>query len=591
VEAAAENYFGKKASELNLAECAILAGLPQAPSRYSPFRHPDKAKERQAYVLKRMVVDGYISQKEATDAINTVLDIKPRRNLNIEEVPAYTEVVRRHVEAKYGADTLYNQGLQIYTAVNVDMQKTARDAVQKGLAVLDKRQGYRGPLQHLAPGAIDVFCQNLAQKPENGPLVQDSVVSGVVIEVNNKAGRATIRMGAGRGVLDSDDMRWALAGRRIGQVLKVGDVILIRLKAQGKAGLWALSLEQVPKVQGALLCIAPGTGQVKAMVGGRDFRDSQFNRAIQSRRQPGSAFKPVIYAAAIDKGYTPASVIIDSPIVFEDAQQDKVWKPKNYEEKFLGPTLLRDALAHSRNVITIKILQSIGTDYVVGYARKLGITSTLEKNLSLALGSSGVSLLELTEAYSVFNNLGDRIKPVFITKIVDRSGKVLEQAAPTEESVISKATAYIMTSLLQSVIEEGTGRRVLSLNRPAAGKTGTTNDFHDAWFIGYTPQYTTGVWVGFDNEASLGRGETGARAASPIWLDFMQQVLAGKPAQVFQIPKGVVFAKIDADTGLLPIPESKHTIFECFKEGTVPTEYTPKPDAVVRPDQFFKSNM
>jgi len=372
----------------------------------------------------------------------------------------------------------------------------------------------------------------------------------------------------------------------------VGDVIWVKLKAPRRQdGVWPLSLEQAPAAQAALLCIEAQTGHVKAMVGGRDFTESQFNRAIQSRRQPGSAFKPIIYAAALDKGYTPATVLIDSPIVYQDAQHDITWKPKNYGEKFYGPTLLREALAKSRNVVTVKILQDIGIDYAIDYARKLGISSPLSRDLSLALGSSGVSLLEIVNAFSVFANLGYRQEPVFITKIVDRDGTILEDNRPLKTKVIEQSTAYVMTSLLESVVKIGTGQRVGALGRPVAGKTGTTNDLYDAWFVGYTPRYITGTWVGFDQGGSLGKLETGARAASPIWLGFMQKILADKPVQVFQVPEGVVFAKIDAETGLLPIVESADTLFECFKEGTAPTAYAKRPGEVTEPEAFFKSGM
>ena len=412
-----------------------------------------------------------------------------------------------------------------------------------------------------------------------------------------------VRTGTGVGVIPLSDMRWARTPdpdipyyatriHRPGQALRVGDVIEVRLgEHDAESGRWQLSLEQEPIAQAALLCIEAETGEVKAMVGGRDFKESQFNRAIQSRRQPGSAFKPIIYAAAIDKGYTPATVIVDSPIVFEDVDRDFTWKPKNYKERFHGPTLLREALAKSRNVVTIKILQEIGIDYLIDYARKMGITSTLSRDLSIALGSSGVSLLELVNAYSVFANQGYRVEPVFIRKIVDRDGNVLEESKPLREKVIEKSTAYIMTNLLEGVVQHGTGHRVKALKRPAAGKTGTTNNLFDAWFMGYTPRYITGTWVGFDDERSLGEGETGSRAASPIWLGFMKRILEEKPVRVFEPPDGVVFAKIDAETGLLPIPESKETLFECFKEGTVPTERTPMADTISEPDQFFKSLM
>lgn len=603
VEAASENYFGKSAEELNLAECAMLAGLPQAPSRYSPFRFPDKAKQRQIYVLNRMVEEGYITNIQATEAINTELDIKPRKNWYIEEVPFYTEHIRRYVEEKYGAEALYRQGLSIYAAVNIEMQKTAQQEINKGLRELDKRQGYRGPLDNIVPQEIEAYSNTLKEELDDTLFQTGNIVKGVVIEVDPKNNTAFVRMGKSFGVIKIDTMRWARKPdpeiphtsdvvKHTGDVLSVGDVILVQILNKIKdTRLWNLALDQEPKVEGALMCLEAGTGHVKAMVGGRDFRKTQFNRAVQSRRQPGSAFKPVIYAAALDKGYTPATVILDAPIVFKDEEQDFIWKPKNYAEKFHGPTLLRDALAKSRNIVTIKILKDIGIDYAIDYARRLGISSHLNRDLSIALGSSGVSLLELVRAYSVFNNRGYLIEPTFIFKITDRDGKVLEESAIKKEKVLEESTAYVMTSLLEGVVKRGTGYRVRAINRPAAGKTGTTNDLYDAWFVGYTPQYTTGVWVGFDEEASLGRYETGSRAASPIWLGFMQEVHKDKPVLTFPVPDGVVFSQIDAETGLLPIPESKETIFECFKEGTVPTEYTKKPGTVSDEGDFFKSGI
>ncbi len=603
VEAAAENYFGKSVNELNLAEAAMMAGLPQAPSRYSPFHYPEKAKQRQIYVLNRMVAEGFITDLEASEAINMELDIQPRRNWYLEKVPIYTEDIRRYVEKQYGEEALYTQGLKIYAAVNVEMQKAARSQIQNGLKALDRRQGYRGPLQQLKNDEIETFSQEIEKEQVLQPLAPGGITRGVVIDINDKAGKATVRIGSQRGVIEIEDMRWARKPnfdvayyqakiRRPSQALSVGDVIQVEVKEKDpKADFWHVDLDQVPEVQAALLCIEAGTGLVKVMVGGRDFMQSQFNRAIQSRRQPGSAFKPVIYAAALDKGYTPATVIIDSPIVFKDEEHDFTWKPKNYGKKFYGPTLLREALAKSRNVITIKILQDIGIDYVIDYAGKLGIESPLNRDLSIALGSSGVSLLEIVQAYSIFANRGDLVQPAFITKIEDRFGNVLEEMNPIRKKVIEESTAYIMTSLLEGVVKFGTAQRIRALKRPVAGKTGTTNNLYDAWFVGYTPRYITGVWVGFDQERSLGAGETGSRAASPIWLGFMQEILKNEPVRVFQVPEGVVFAKIDADTGKLPIPESKNTIFECFKEGSVPTEYTPKPGSVTEPEQFFKQDM
>ena len=603
VESASENYFGKSVKELSVAESAMLAGLPQAPSRYSPFRHPERAKQRQIYVLNRLLAEGYITRIQATEAINEKLEIKSRRNWYIEEVPFYTEYIRRYIEKKYGEEALYAEGLNIYAAVNVKMQKLARAEIEKGLTELDKRQGYRGAIDHIAPKSIEDFSQGLLKKIEKNPLEKGKIIAGVVVEVNDTDNVVTVRMGDSLGRIATADMRWARKpdpeifyyNSRIkhpGEVLSIGDVILVKIKQEkADSGFWVLSLEQTPKAQAALLCIEAWTGLVKVMVGGRDFRKSQFNRAVQSRRQPGSAFKPLIYAAALDKGYTPATVMIDSPIVFEDSKHDFTWKPRNYKEKFYGPTLLRDALTKSRNVVTIKLLRDIGIDYAINYAKKLGIKSKLSRNLSIALGSSGVSLLEIVKTYSVFTNQGILVEPVFITKVTDRNGNILEETIPQEKRVIEKSTAYIVTSILESVVKRGTGRRVRALNRPVAGKTGTTNNLYDAWFAGYTPQYVTGVWVGFDEGGSLGKGETGSRAASPIWLGFMKKVLKNKPSEVFQVPEGVVFSNIDAETGLLPISESKKTIFECFKVGTVPTEHTRKPYTFSEPEEFYKSAM
>ncbi len=603
VGTAARTYFGKSVSELNLAECAVLAGLPQAPSRYSPVLHPGRAKQRQVYVLNRMIAEGYITDAEATEAINTILDIRDERNPYSDEVPYYAEYVRQYVEEKYGRKVLYEEGLQIYTAVNVEMQDIGRSVLESGLRALDKRQGYRGPLKHLEPDDIEAFCQELQDTLEAQPLQADRVIQGVVLAVDDDAARATVRIGADTGSLPLEEMSWArkpdpevscdaVKVEKVSQVLKEGDVISVRVKGKGEEPrTWHLSLEQIPVVEGAILCMETETGHVNAAVGGRDFKVSQFNRATQSRRQPGSAFKPIIYAAALDNGYTPASVVIDAPKVFEDTERGFTWKPRNYEEDFLGPTLFRTALVHSRNLVTIQILEDIGVDYVIHYARRLGIESNLSRNLSIALGSSGVSLLELVHAYSVFANQGYRVEPCFIIRILDRDGNILEENYPESEKVIEKNTAYLITNLLQGVVEDGTGRRVKALNRPVAGKTGTTNTFEDAWFVGYTPDYVTGVWVGFDEEKSLGIGETGSRAASPIWLTFMRTILKDKPVRLFQVPDGVVFAKIDAETGLLANPESERTLFECFKEGTAPTESSKRGGAVSDSDQFFKRNM
>ncbi|MBF0120213.1 MAG: PBP1A family penicillin-binding protein [Desulfobacterales bacterium] len=601
VEAAANSYFGKSVVELNLAECAMLAGLPPAPSRYSPFGYFDKAKERQSYVLTRMIEEGYIKEEQAKEAKDTKLYIRPKLDWEDNKVPYFTEHIRRYIEKKYGVDMLYKDGLDIYTTANIEMEKAGRNALEEGLKALDKRQGFRGPLKQLAPSEIEAFLMKIQAEALNNLPEVGRIVKAVVVESDATNSKVTVKMaGDSEGVIDIEDMRWAkkMSPEMLAQVkasrkiLNIGDVVLVKIKEKDeKTNEWKLSLEQPPKVEGALLCIEAGTGHVKVMIGGRDYNQSQFNRAVQSRRQPGSAFKPLIYAAAIDKGYTPSSILIDSPIVYGGGGAQEAWRPKNYDEKFYGPITLREALAKSRNVVTIKILQSIGINYAIDYAQKLGITSPVTPDLTIALGSSGVSLFELVTSYSVFTNLGELKQPILITKIQDREGNIIEEAVEKKEQVIDAPTAYIMTSLLEGVVKYGTGQVVSAIKRPAAGKTGTTNDLHDAWFIGYTPQFITGTWVGFDDLSPLGKGETGGKAAAPIWLNFMQRVLEKEPVMDFQVPEGVVFAKVDAATGLLPVPESQKVIFECFKEGSVPTQYSKKPEAVTDEEDFWKTDM
>jgi penicillin-binding protein 1A len=590
VEAAARAYFGKTALDLNLAEASILAGLPKAPSRDDPIRHPARSKQRQIYVLNRMIEDGHITQAQAAQAQETPLKFASSSNLFLEHAPDYTEYIRRMVQDKYGEDMLYKGGLVIRSSVNVQMQRAGYAALQKGLTELDKRIGWRGPIKKLALGQMDAFIEELEKNSEATPLIEGMVVTGVVKEVSDERKTALVNMGGAIGEIPIRNMRWARTlnpekayfDARISnpsQALSAGDVILVRaVKRPEGEDLWELALEQEPIVQGAILCVETGTGQVKAMIGGYDFSKSQFNRAVQAIRQPGSAFKPIIYAAALDhpsKKFTPATKLIDTAIVFQDESMDSVWKPKNYQQTFYGPTLLRDALAHSRNVVTIKILQDIGINYAIDYSRRLGISSPIARDLTIALGSSGTTLLEMVTAFSVFANQGTLINPAFIASIEDRDGRVLESWEPKGRQAIDESTAFVMTHLLQGAVENGTGWRAKALGRPVAGKTGTTNNLNDTWFVGYTPEFVTGVWVGFDNEQPLGKGETGSRTASPIWVDFMQEILKDRPVKTFPVSDGVVFARIDAESGLLATPQSKKTVFESFKRGTAPTEYAP----------------
>ncbi|MBE9504284.1 MAG: PBP1A family penicillin-binding protein [Proteobacteria bacterium] len=647
VQAAAENYFHKNVDELNLAEMAILAGLPQAPSKYSPATNPELARERQTYVLNRMVDEGYINVVESTDAMNTVIDVHPISDLNYEAAPYFTEHIRRYLEFKYGADTLYREGLSVFTSLHLDKQKAAQKALKKGLHALDKRQGYRGPIRNIAKEELDTLLEAYDKKLEKDPIEDGKIYEGIVTEVNSQKKYTEIKLGnKARGRVPQKDIMWArkpdpevaffdVAIRDPKDVFSVGDVVQVKVKGSiGEEGYLNLSLYQEPLVQGALLSIDPKNGFVRTMVGGFDFKKSKFNRAIQSRRQPGSSFKPVVYSAAIDKGYTPASIIMDSPIIYKGNEDALTWKPKNYEEKFYGPTTLRTALTKSRNIVTIKIMQDLGVDYVINYARRMGIKSHLNRDFSIALGSSGLSLLELTSAYSIFPGGGKRIEPIFITKIVDRDGNILEELSTAnmkpevleEEKVddevveeketiendeaeelkivalpeslqnlpegyaISPQTAYLMTNMLQGVVQHGTGWRAKQLGRPVGGKTGTTNDLFDAWFTGFTPDLVTGTWVGFDQEAPLGKYETGSGAAAPIWVDYMKEIYIDKPVEDFPIPKGITFTRIDIKSGLLAPPEQEEDVlFECFREGTAPKQFATQ----VTPDsgQFFRLDL
>ncbi|MCP4683733.1 MAG: PBP1A family penicillin-binding protein [Desulfobacterales bacterium] len=591
VEAAARTFFNKSAKDLNIAESALLAGLPQAPSRYSPTAHLDRAKARQEYVLERMHAEDFLTDQELKHALEAALEIQTEKENVFEKAPYFTEHIRRYLQDKYGWDQLYRGGLKVYTTLNLGMQYAAKNAMKKGLSDCDKREGYRGPVKHLTIDEIPDFDTEAITKFSLIPPEIDSLIEGLVEWVDDESKEVVVRIGDEMGLLPFSEMKWARAPdpdvpyylssvKKPSDVLKAGDVILVRLLNEGNAPFaWDLALEQTPDIEGALFCMAAETGEVKAMTGGRDFGVSQFNRAIQSRRQPGSAFKPLIYSAALDWGMGPATILMDAPYISDQNPDEEVWKPKNYKEKFFGPTLLRTALSKSRNVITVKILKKIKVGYAIQYAKNMGIESNMSPDLSLALGSSGVSLEEITNAYSVFTNTGMLVKSVFIKRIEDRNGQIIEENQPEVRRAISKETAFIMTDLLRAVIQDGTGWRIKALKRPAAGKTGTTNNLRDAWFVGYTPELVTGVWVGYDDRKAMGKGETGSRTASPIWLDFMSNVLKDLPVVDFKVPDGLVFAKIDTKTGLLASPHSDETVFQAFKDGTEPKEYSPRPEA------------
>ncbi len=594
VQAAAEQYFGKDIDKINLSEAALLAGLPKAPTRYSPYNHPEQSAKRQEYVLTRMLEEGFITRLEMEEALIESAKLKPKGMKSLWIAPYFTEHVRKYIAKKYGDELLYKGGLSIYTTLDVEMQKAANDAIIKGVKKYDRRRGFRGPIMTVTTEEeADQFIKDIEKDLSKKAFEVGGIYKGLITAVDPLKRYASVSLGRRQGLIRFNDMYWARlynptndpdGGKSIDidKILKEGDIVLVKIKKlQANEELpIQLYLEQEVLVQASLIALDPFTGQIKSMVGGVDFSKSEYNRATQAKRQPGSAFKPIIYAAALDNGYTTTSIILDAPRIYKEAIREELdWKPRNYEKIFHGPTTVREALTHSRNVVTIKILESIGVRRAIEYANKLGISSPLSEDLSIALGSSSVSLLDLTTAYATIAALGRKPETFFVTRITDKNGNPLEENYPASTEAISPQTAYIMTNLLEGVIKNGTGRRARLLNRPVAGKTGTTNNLNDAWFLGYTPDLVVGAWVGYDNAKTLGKKETGAKAALPIWLGFMQKALEGTPTKDFTIPEGIVFAKIDPKTGYLADSSTKNSIFEVFKDGTAPAQRSTKEDA------------
>lgn len=583
VQAAAETYFGKNVDQLNLAEMAMLAGLPKAPNAYSPIKHMEKARERQGYVLDRMVKEGYITPVEAEHASKTPIVIQSMKKVNNEQSAYFLEHLRIQLEQKYGEDQLYKGGLKIYTTMNAAMQRAAFESLRKGLKEVDKRQGFRGATKYLNDADVETFCSKVEEGIDSAVLKTGETYQGVVVGFNPQKGEVLVRVGDRRGILARKNMSWA---GKIGMVdhygkpdkggksLSLGSVIDVSVVSPevGRDGA-QFALDQTPDVQAALVSIDPRTGGVKAMVGGYDFKKSQFNRAIQAKRNAGSAFKPIIYSAALDKGFSPATVIEDAEVEYPDGSGG-TWKPKNYDNTFRGPVTMREALTYSINIVSVKIMEQIGAQYAAEFARKFGFVSPIPDNLALALGAATISPFELTAAYTVFANKGLWTPQYFISKVTDAEGTVLQETQPpVPVPVISPENAYVITNLMQSVVASGTGHRASVIGRPVAGKTGTTNDAKDAWFIGFIPQLVTGVWVGYDQERSLGAGGSGGQAAAPIWGDFMQKAVAQLPSEDFEAPENVTFVLINPRTGKLAKEGTPGAVMECFIKGTEPTSY------------------
>ena len=598
VEAAAQTYFAKSVQDLNVAEVAMIVGMPKAPSTNSPYSNLGKAVERRGHVLNRMMVTNVITKEQMEEALSSPIKLAPRKG-PLNKSPWFSEHVRRILEKKFSAHGLYREGLTVRTTLDLRWQKWAEEAVRAGLEDADRRLGYRGPAGYadIEKGRRPDFA---ALNPERAEFdepheyyTSGRILTGVTLKAENDM--AMVDLGETKGAISVKSMswahpfnpdvdaRWAKKVRKTSDVLKPGDIIQVRILEEDPVPgeepgqtLLPLELYQKPDVQGALMSIDPKTGHVKAMIGGYDAETDKFNRAVQAYRQPGSSFKPIIYTAALTKGYTPASVVIDSPIIFNRAITEfKGWKPMNFEQKFYGPTTLRTAITHSRNIVTIKLLEKISPSFVAEFARKFGFSGPLDANLSLALGSSTVTLEELVFAYGTLANQGTRMEPIYIKSIENRDGEVIFKADVTPHESLSPAVAFQVADMMKSVVQNGTGRslRPMLNGRPLAGKTGTTNDCIDAWFVGYTPDVVTGVWTGRDDPAPIGKRETGARMAIPIWSDFMKQVFAEMPVNDFSPPPDVVFARINEETGNLTKASGENVIFEVFTDGAQPTQF------------------
>lgn len=690
VQNAAQTYFRKEVEKLSLGEMAMLAGLPKAPSAYSPVSNPSRAKERQSYVLRRMADVGFITPAEADAAIKEPIKVFVRERFE-QYAPYFLETVRQLLVAQLGENVVLDQGIRIDTSLDIDKQKGAQEAIVKGLKELDKRQGYRGATKNLTEQAdIDKFMADQKRKllsestPERiiqpdgkfATLAADSEVpkgqnhplfitigqtlEGIVATVDDSLGYVSVKLPGAQGAIDIDTMKWARkpnADKRYdldqiskpSQALKAGDIVLVKVTAnqfilgrsapaaKGKnakataspdfSGYLTLELDQNPEVEGALMSLDQQNQDVLALVGGYDFARNEFNRALQAARQTGSSFKALVYAAALDKGYNPSTPVMDVPLVYEETKDDQegqgessVWKPSNHGKSFGGEITFRNALVRSLNIPTVKIIEDISVPWSVDYAKRFGIFSPLNMDFTLALGSSSVTLYEMTKAFAQFGRLGKRTRPIIIRKVTDRTGKVLlqnltldlrfeKEMAPIEEDfekrrkayfdnkaanpdqvptvpttdaqfftensdqLIKPQTAYVMTSLLKGVVEDprGTAGRAATLGREIAGKTGTTNGYFDAWFIGYSAQVATGVWVGFDQERSLGKGEVGGRSALPIWVDYMKAAHEGLPQMTLPVPEGIVFANVDSETGKLASSTSRLVLRQAFVEGTEPS--------------------
>lgn len=587
VASAALNYFDKSMNELTLSEMAYLAALPKAPNNYHPERHPEAAKERRNYVLQQMLANGYVTADEVAEAMQEPITLSKRVKKLTKDGQYYAEEVRRFVVNKFGENSIYLGGLSIRTSLDPKLQNYAVQALQDGLIAHDRKHGWRGPVAHVNENGREALKKYEKEyAPKNW---QYALVESVA---DDKAG--IYLLDGSEGFIPLSEMTWAKKAldkgrisasevKKASDVLAVGDIILTEQK---KNGIYALN--QIPMAEGALVAIDPHTGRVLAMQGGFAFERNQFNRAVQAYRQPGSSFKPFVYTAALDSGYTPSSLILDAPIVMQNVDGSK-WKPENYSKQFYGPTTLRVGIEKSRNLMTIRLAQAIGMRKVLEYGKKFNISDKMEPNLATALGASETTLLRLTSAYGMLVNGGKKITPIFIDRIQDRSGTTIYKADEREchncagpeasvdvqpiipdnrEQIQDPASAYQMVNILTGVIQRGTGSVVRPLKRNLGGKSGTSNDNIDAWFIGFSPDLVVGVWVGKDTPEPLGPHDTGGGVAAPIFRDFMKMALADRPDVPFRVPDSVKLVRVNATTGEVARAGDTNVIMEAFRLDT-----------------------
>lgn len=608
VAAAALNYFNKSLDELTVAEAAYLAALPKAPGNYHPTRYPDAAKERRDWVIGRMLEEGFVDAETAAAARAAPLHIAERDDTEFVTAQYFMEEVRRELVDLFGETQLYEGGLSVRTTVDPKLQAYADKALRSGLIAYDRRHGWRGPVAKLQPGTDWVKWLGEAELPAGARDWQ----LAVVVKLDDAA--ATVGLGADRtGAIPMQELLWArapLADQELGpevsrpsEVLSVGDVVLVEPVRQSEPDEegniveypeGSYGLRQIPQVNGSIVALDPHTGRVLAMSGGYDFARSEFNRATQAWRQPGSAFKPFVYLAALDNGFTPSTMILDAPFVIDQGPGEGKWKPTNYSDRFYGPSVMRLGIEKSRNLMTVRLAKAVGIGPVIRNATSFGIVDSMPRELAMSLGAGETTLLRLSTAYAMLANGGKRITPTFIDRVQDRNGRTIfkhdgrpcegcrvegwsNQPVPAipdlREDVADPVSAYQIVSMLQGVVQRGTGYRVSKIGKPLAGKTGTTNDSQDAWFMGFSPDLVAGVFVGFDNPRTLGPRETGSSVAVPIFKEFMENALADRPTVPFRVPEGIRMVRMNTETGLPARPgdDPRKVVTEVFRRGTEPS--------------------